>query len=303
MKSNTFKSMFPTTLLAVALMSFGLQAVAQTAVSIPVQALNPALRAQLPKEILAAGEMTSVDSGSFPPYVILGDRSYIGAVADFSQALEQMLGVKIKQETVAGLSGLLIGIKSGRYQFSLGPVGDFPTRQVNTDFVDYVQEFVVFAVANGNPVGIKQLSDTCGKRVAVMAGGSAEKVMQQQAVECTKGGNPAVVVQSYADQPTGVLSVRSKRADAFFSSQAPLTYFVRQSNGQLELTGLGTKNGFETLFQGAVVPKGSPLGPILRDSMKKLIDNGTYAMIMKKWGLENNMLKTPGINLAKDVAK
>ncbi len=28
------------------------------------------------------------------------------------------------------------------------------------------------------------------------------------------------------------------------------------------------------------------------------MDNGTYASIMKKWGLENNMIKEPGINLA-----
>lgn len=293
----------PAAILAAALMSMGVPAVAQPTASIPVQALNPALRAKLPKEIVAAGEMTAVNSGSFPPYEIIGDRTYIGASADFSDALGQMLGVKIKHETVTGLSGLLIGIKSGRYQFAMGPVGDFPTRQVNTDFVDYVQEFVVFAVANGNPLGIKQLGDTCGKRVAVMAGGSAEKVIQQQAIECTKAGKSEVVVQSYADQPTAVLSVRAKRADAFFSSQAPLTYFVHQSNGQLELSGQGTKNGFEDLFQGAVVPKGSPLGPVLREGLQKLVDNGTYAIIMKKWGLQNNMLKVPGINLAKDAPK
>lgn len=300
MKSTAF---FPASVLAVALMAIGVDAAAQQPVSIPVQPLNPALRAKLPKDIVTAGEMTAVNSGSFPPYEIIGDKTYIGASADFSDALGQMLGIKIKHETVSGLSGLLIGIKSGRYQFAMGPVGDFPARQANSDFVDYVQEFVVFAVANGNPQAINKLADTCGKRVAVMAGGSAEKVIQQQALECTKGGKPEVQVQSYADQPTAVLSVRSKRADAFFSSQAPLTYFVHQANGQLELSGQGTKNGFEDLYQGAVVPKGSPLAEILRTGMQKLVDNGTYAIIMKKWGLQNNMLKAPGVNLAKDTAK
>jgi polar amino acid transport system substrate-binding protein len=72
---------------------------------------------------------------------------------------------------------------------------------------------------------------------------------------------------------------------------------VSQANGQLELTGVGQKNGFENLYQGAVVPKGSPLGPLLLDAIKVLMDNGTYAAIMKKWGLENNMIKEPGINL------
>ena len=113
--------------------------------------------------------------------------------------------------------------------------------------------------------------------------------------------NP-VEVQSFTDQPSSILAVRSKRADAFFSSQAPLTYFVQQANGQLELAGVGQANGFKDIYQGAVVKKDSPLGGVLHDAFKILIDNGTYAQIMKKWGLDNNMIKAPGINLAELAA-
>jgi polar amino acid transport system substrate-binding protein len=109
-----------------------------------------------------------------------------------------------------------------------------------------------------------------------------------------------LTVQSYPDQPTSILAVRSKRADAFFSSQAPLTYFVQQSNGELELAAVGKSNGFNDLFQGAVVPKGSELGGVLKDAIKVLVDNGTYAAIMKKWGLENNKIEAPGINLSQN---
>ncbi|MGO8426025.1 ABC transporter substrate-binding protein, partial [Rhizobium ruizarguesonis] len=84
-------------------------------------------------------------------------------------------------------------------------------------------------------------------RIAVMAGGSAEKVIQVQAEKFKADGKPALEVQSYTDQPSSILSVRSKRADAFFSSQAPLTYFVSQANGKLELSGVGQKNGFDDL--------------------------------------------------------
>ena len=81
-------------------------------------------------------------------------------------------------------------------------------------------------------------------------------MIKAQAEKCTADGKPTLEVQSYTDQPTSILSVRSKRADAFFSSQAPLTYFVQQSNGELELAGVGKPNGFEDLFQGAVVHQG-----------------------------------------------
>ena len=271
--------------------------------SLPKLSVNADLRAKLPEALRTSGKMISVNNGSFPPYEIVTGTKLTGASADLTDAIGEVLGVKIEHESVSGLPAILAGINSGRYQFAFGPIGDFKSREEANDFVDWVQEFVVFAVQKGNPKGITSLDTACGQRIAVMAGGSAEKVIQVQAEKCKTDGKSAIEVQSFTDQPSSILAVRSKRSDAFFSSQAPLTYFVSQANGQLVLTGVGQKNGFEDLYQGAVVPKGSPLGPVLKDAVKLLMDNGTYAAIMKKWGLENNMIKEPGINLGGTLPK
>ena len=283
----------------IAALMFASPVLAQEA-AIPKQSVNEQLRARLPEAIRTEGKMISVNNGSFPPYEIVTGTEMTGASNDLTDAIGQVLGVKIEHATVGGLPALLAGINSGRYQFAFGPIGDFKSREEANDFVDWVQEFVVFAVQKSNPKSITSLDSACGNRIAVMAGGSAERVIQVQAEKCKADGKEAITVQSYTDQPSSILAVRSKRADAFFSSQAPLTYFVSQANGQLELTGVGQKNGFEDLYQGAVVPKGSPLGPLLLDTIKLLMSNGTYAAIMKKWNLENNMISEPGINLAKN---
>ncbi|MGM3188293.1 ABC transporter substrate-binding protein [Musicola paradisiaca] len=278
--------------------------VGYAAESIPVQKVDQALHDRLPDDIKQAGKIVAVNNGSFPPYEIVKSPTEMdGASADLAEAVGQLLGVKIEHATVSGLSGVLAGIKSGRYQMAIGPVGDYPDRQKENDFIDYVQEFVVFAVQKGNPQKINGLDDTCGKSIAVMAGGSAEQVIRQQSKVCTDAGKPAVTVQSFTDQPSSILAVRSKRSDAFFSSQAPLVYFVDQANGQLELTAVGKKNGFGDIFQGSVVPKDSQLGKVLLDTYKELFKNGTYAAIMKKWKLDNNTIAEPGVNLAKGAAK
>ncbi|ESW93925.1 MULTISPECIES: ABC transporter substrate-binding protein [unclassified Mesorhizobium] len=269
---------------------------ASFAQDIQKQSVNEDLRARLPEEIRAAGKITAVNNGSFPPYEIVTGTELSGATRDISDAIGQLLGVEIDHASVAGLPALLSGINAGRYQFAMGPVGDYPDRQKSNDFIDWVREYVVFAVEKGNPQGITSLDTACGKRIAVMSGGSAEKVIKQQAQKCTEGGKPAVEVQSFTDQPSSILAVRSKRSDAFFSSQAPLTYFVEQAKGQLELAGVGQANGFKDIYQGAVVKKGSPLGGVLLDAFKILMKNGTYAAVMKKWGLEKNMIDAPGIN-------
>ncbi|TPG64014.1 ABC transporter substrate-binding protein [Ewingella americana] len=279
-------------------------AFAAESVAIPTQTMDPALHAKLPPEIQKSGVMTSVNNGSFPPYeIVTGNNSLDGASADLATALAGVLGVKIEHASVSGLSGILSGMAAGRYQMGIGPIGDYPDRQAKNDFVDFVKEFVVFAVHKGNPQKINSLDDTCGKRIAVMAGGSAEQVIRRQSDVCVKDGKPAVTVQSYTDQPTSILAVRSNRSDAFFSSQAPLTYFVEKANGQLELTGTGKANGFGDIFQGTVVPKDSAVRDAILAGYQKLFDNGTYAIIMKKWGLQDNMIAAPGINLAKAQPK
>lgn len=284
-------------------------ALAGVVLASPVQAqeikieVNKELHDKLPDAIKTSGKMISVNNGSFPPYEIVTGTEMTGASADLTDAIGQVLGVKIEHATVGGLPALLAGVNSGRYQFAFGPVGDYKDREAANDFVDWVKEYVVFAALKGNPKGITSLDTACGQRISVMAGGSAERVIKAQSDKCTTEGKSAVEVQSYTDQPASILAVRSKRADAFFSSQAPLTYFVSQANGQLELTGVGQKNGFEDIFQGAVVPKGSPLGPIMIDAIKVLMDNGAYATIMKKWGLENNMITQPGLNLGGQLPK
>ena len=291
-----------TSYLALAGMIISGAAMAEDA-ALPKLSVNADLHAKLPDAIKTSGKMISVNNGSFPPYEIVTGTMMTGASADLTEALGKVLGVKIEHETVGGLPALLAGVNSGRYQFAFGPVGDYKDRETSNDFVDWVQEFVVFAAQKGNPKGITSLDTACGQRISVMAGGSAERVIKAQSDKCKADGKNAVQVQSYTDQPSSILAVRSKRADAFFSSQAPLTYFVSQANGQLELTGIGQKNGFEDIFQGAVVPKGSPLGPIMVDAIKVLMDNGTYAAIMRKWGLENNIIKAPGINLGGQLPK
>ncbi|MGP3930873.1 ABC transporter substrate-binding protein [Nonomuraea sp. KM88] len=264
------------------------------------QTKDQALYDRLPDKAKQAGKLVSVNNGSFPPYEIAGadGRSLTGAAADMSEALGQLLGVKIEHVTVDGLPSSLTGIASGRYDFAIGPVGDFRERQKSNDFVDWVKEFVVFAVLKGNPKNIGSLADTCGLKISVMAGGSAESVIKGQSQTCVKEGKPKINVQSYKDQPTSVLAVSSGRADAFFSSQAPLTYFVDQAGGKLELAGKGQSNGFDDLYQGAVVAKDSPLRDVLKDGIQKLMDNGTYDKIMDRWGTSDNKLDQAGVNLA-----
>lgn len=279
--------------------AFAFTSLAASAAEIPVQKTDPALNARLPAAIKEAGVIKNCVIGSFSPYTITrADKSIEGAAMDLTKALSEVLGVKIETTKIAGHSATMLGLKSGRFDVAIEPVGDYPDREANYDFVDYVREFVVFAVKKGNPKNIQSLADTCGLKVSVMAAGSAERVIKEQSKVCVKEGKKPVTVLSFEGQAAPAMALTSGRADAFFSSQAPLTYFVSQSGGKLELAAVGQKNGFSDIWQGAVVMKGNPLGPVLLDGMKVLFENGTYKAVMEKWNLGYNQLEAPGMNLA-----
>lgn len=252
----------------------------------------------LPSDIKESGTLISVNSGSFPPYVVVGGNNEVtGATAEIGDAIGQILGVKIEHKTVDGLASVLAGIDANRFDFSLGPVGDYEERHAQATFIDWVQEFVVFAVEKGNPKSITDLDSTCGSRIAVQAGGSAESVIKEQSKKCDEDGKKPVDVQAYKDQPSAVLSVESNRADAFFSSQAPLTYFVDKTDGALELSGTGQPNGFDDILQGGLVSKDSPLEEPVLEAFKTLFESGRYEEIMAEYGLDENMIDAPGINM------
>ncbi len=267
--------------------------------TIPKQQLNEKLRAMLPESIRERGYIVAVNWGSYPPYeIVMSPTELEGASAELATAFGELFGVEMKHQTVSGLAAMLAGFDAGRFDMAIGPSGDFPDRRGKIDFIDWVKEYVAFAVPHGNPKNIGSLEDVCGLRIAVMAAGSAERVLKAKAQECETSGKP-VQVQSFPDQNTSILAVRSGRSDGFFSGQAPLTYFVSQSSSQLGLAAASLPNGFGDIYQGTIAPKGSPLSAALLAGFEVLFENGTYEAVMKKWGLEGNMLPKPGINLAK----
>lgn len=257
---------------------------------------NQELHDMLPDEIKDAGEMTGVMI-SFPPYVFFEEdgTTLQGASIDLAQELSDLLGVDVKPEIVPAFSQAITGLTSSRYDFGLGPYADNPSTQETFDFVDWIQEFVVFAVQKGNPAGIDGLESTCGASIAVLAGGSAEAVLNEQNTAC---GSEGIDIQAYEDGNAAILAVQSGRADAYFSSQASLVHFINQTDGALELAGTEYDNGFSNLRQGSFLPKDSELTPVILAAFEELQANGTLGEVMDTWGLADNEVEKVGLNLS-----
>ncbi|MGW6461071.1 transporter substrate-binding domain-containing protein [Streptomyces sp. NPDC055078] len=264
-------------------------------------AVDQALHDALPEKIKDSKKLVVVMPGVNPPWWKKNGANYTGAAAELTGALGEVLGVKLEYVPVNDLAGAFAAVASGRYDAGFNPYGD-TGKATNVELVDVVREIVPFLVPKGNPKKINTLGEMCGRSVAALgpAGiGSAYAVLTEQSGKCESAGKPAVNIVALKSVPDGVLAVKSKRADAFFASGAPLSFYASTSDGALELAGKESANGFDNLFQGMILPVKSPLTPTILAAFQKLFDNGEYGRIMKKHGLTEQLIDAPGVNLAK----
>lgn len=266
---------------------------------VPAVSMNQELHDALPEDIKVRGELTgAVVSWAPHSYYETDGVTGQGTTFDVAAAMSDLLGIEVTTQIVPAFSNIVTGLNSDRYDMGLGPVGDTAAMRESFDFVDWVQEWVVFAVQPGNPTGITSTENTCGKKIAVLAAGGAEKVIKEQDTACQAGGQEAINVQSYEDGNAAILAVRSGRADAYFASQANLQYFIAQSPDELELAGQGAPNGFGDMRQGTFFTKDqTQLRDVWLDAMNELQAQGVISAIMANNNVADNELDEFGINV------
>jgi polar amino acid transport system substrate-binding protein len=255
---------------------------------------DDAIAAMLPDAIKSAGTVRVASGVSFPPmeFFDADNKTVIGFDADLGAALGQVLGVKFDFQNT-NFDGILGGLNAGRYDLSLTSMIDKKERQQTVDFIDYLKSGVTFMVAKGNPKGLKDKLDLCGKTAAVEKSSTGDLSVDDITKECTAAGKPAVKKQPFPDQASAVQALQSGRADAVVALDLTLAYNVKTSPDAFEVDA----SPFGTLPVGIPVPKNNPkLRDAVQAALKKVIDSGTYDTLLAKWNLQDQALKGAPIN-------
>jgi polar amino acid transport system substrate-binding protein len=260
----------------------------------PTLTKDDAIAAMLPDAIRSAGTVRVASGVSFPPmeFFDTDNKTVLGFDADLGAALGQVLGVKFDFQNT-NFDGILGGLNAGRYDLSLTSMIDKKERQQSVDFVDYLKSGVTFMVAKGNPKGLKDKTDLCGKTAAVEKSSTGDLSVDDITKECTAAGKPAVKKQPFPDQASAVQALQSGRADAVVALDLTLAYNVKTSPDAFQVDAAP----FGTLPVGIPVPKNNPkLRDAVQAALKKVIDSGTYDALLAKWNLQSQALKGAPIN-------
>jgi polar amino acid transport system substrate-binding protein len=237
--------------------------------------------------------LTVAADATYPPneFIASDGHTVVGMDPDLGHALGKVMGVKFNFVN-ASFDTIIPGLQSGKYDLGMSSFTDTKAREKVLDFVTYYSAGTSFYVkAKGGPT-IRSLADLCGRSVAVERGTTQATDAAAQDAKCKKAKKPGVGVQVYPDQNSANLALSSGRAQVGMGDSPVAAYIVKKSSGQFKLTG----KPYGTAPYGIAVPKSSGLAKPILGALKKLIANGAYAAILKKWGIQAGAITTPRIN-------
>ncbi|MEU7426742.1 ABC transporter substrate-binding protein [Streptomyces sp. NPDC040750] len=213
-----------------------------------------------------------------------------GQDVDFTRAVGKVLGVRLKVEQ-ASFEAILPALDSGKYDFGASNFGVTDERRRTIDFVTYVNDGQGFATREDSKLSrITDLRQLCGLKVATGAGTTFEATLEAGEHVCTDAGNKRYQVQTYSDPSAIWSSLQQGRSDVVMSTINGLRYAVAHQRG------LKFLNEFHRLDVGFVFKKGTRLAPAFRAAVNKLIADGTYARILRKWGTSGSAISQSRIS-------
>jgi polar amino acid transport system substrate-binding protein len=230
---------------------------------------------------------------TYPPMesIAANGHTVVGVDVDLGHALGKVMGIQFNFVN-ASFDTIIPGLQSGKYGLGMSAFTDTKAREKVVDFVTYFSAGTSFYVkAKGGPT-IASLAALCGHTVAVERGTTQAEDATAQNGRCKKAGKPAVGVQVYPDQNSANLAIASGRAQVGMADSPVAANIVKLSHGQFKLTG----KPYGTAPYGIAIPKNSGLAKPMLAALKKLMANGTYMAILKKWGVQEGAISNPRIN-------
>ncbi|MFI2209202.1 ABC transporter substrate-binding protein [Streptomyces sp. NPDC020141] len=264
----------------------------------PVAAVREvkSVAALLPADVRAAGRLRVGSSIGFPPgayYPNGSDRPPAGQDIDIADAVAKVLGVELERQD-ASFETILPALGSGKYDFGTGNFGVTTERLKTIDFVTYINDGQGFAVRKGNTAlstKVTDLTRLCGLTIGTGAGTTFEATLTARKDVCAKAGKKPYEVKVYSENGATLTALQQGRTDVIMSTINGLRHQAAQPASRTTFLG-----EYHRLDVGFAFAKGSPLTEAFRAAVNELIDSGTYARILKKWGTSASAIETARIN-------
>lgn len=192
---------------------------------------------------------------------------------DLMNAIAKDMGYKLNVQT-SSFDGLIPSLQAGKYDAVIAAMTITPDRAKSVLFSNrYFMATQYIAFKKGTD--IKSLADLKGKRLGVQNATTGETVLEKA------GFNP----KKYDDIQLAFTDLINGGVDAVVTDSSVVLYFIKQ-HPNLDVQYI--TGNFSKEYYGIAVKQGNTaLQSKINASLQKLIANGQYNEIYKKWFKEN----------------
>ena len=243
-------------------------------------------------------EGATIGIAGYAPYGYKqADGSFSGEQVEIVQHVLSQMGITDLKYVAMDFGALIPSLVAGRIDMAAAGIYIRPKRCEQILFAEPTWgQGAAYVVKQGNPKNLhnfKDIANTDGATLAVLAGGTEETLAK-------KDGVPESKLLKVGDKAAGISAVISGRADGFALSAFAINDIVRTAGDLIGVESSGSITeiaGENYQGHGAIgFPKGT--GDALKANMafrdafqaelKKYIDSGEYAKMAAAWGFGPN---------------
>jgi ABC-type amino acid transport substrate-binding protein len=247
---------------------------------------RPSLAA--PTTLITPGTLTACVDIEYPPmeYFPSADvtdaNAAIGFDVDGARAVAAALGLGIEIRNTS-FDGLIPDLTAGRCDIVWSGLYINETRLEVADAVPYMTTGHVVMVPAGNPAGIAEPADLCGKAVAIQSGGLVEERINALSAECTAGGGQAITIQGYKQVADELQQIMLGRVDAIWETDSAVSWWMIQNPDQFEVAYALPRDDTYGIYY---LKGNTELGDALAAAVRALKADGTLVAIAERYQID-----------------
>lgn len=247
--------------------------------------------------LMHSGQLTVVTDPTYAPLEFTDPHDpgqYSGLDMDLARELGHHLCLSptiVKADFGAIVPSLSSAQAAPQYDLGMSGITINAARQQLVDLVPYMQFGESILVLSNNPAGISSIRDMCGHGVSVQSGTLEEDELKDangtgpgdtgQAPVCK--GNPITISRQDATDAV-VNSVLAQVVSAAYLDQPVTDYYVSLHKDQIFESGIPVPR-FKTGI--AISKSNTSLETSLKQALADMQQDGSYARIFTKWGLQD----------------
>lgn len=260
----------------------------------PVTRVDPVLHDLLPSAVLEAGVLRIGTDASYAPMSSFGadGRTIVGVEPDLGAELGRVLGIEVRFEPT-GFTDILPAVAAGDLDLGMSAITDTAARERTVDFVNYFGAGTSIVVQRGNPSGILDIKDLCGKAVAVEKGTTQVDLLARAQRNCLAQG---IDVATYATNSDALVQLRTGRAAAVLNDLPPAVALVTNPRTTSQYQLASTIQYEPGLYGIAVAHDQRPLRDAVQGALEKLLESGSYSSVLQRWSVESGGVDRISVN-------